>query len=112
MNFHPVIENKKTVEVSVTSRNAIISLKYCHFDDWPVLDIQPFVNLKGINASRIPDASHSLYGLLSPSRLCTLTPRYTSVLGGGSMSKESGEPRVVVYLQCFCESTRSLSEKV
>lgn len=54
-----------------------------------MLDIQPFVNPKGINASRIPDASHSLYSLLSPPRFCTLTPRYTSVLGGGARQRKA-----------------------
>lgn len=50
----------------------------------------PSVNLKGINASRIPDASHSLYGLLSPPCFCTLTPRYTSTLGEGARQRKAG----------------------
>jgi len=36
--------------------------------------------IRGVNTSRIPDASHSLYGLLSPPRLRPLTPCDTSAM--------------------------------
>lgn len=38
----------------------------------------PVGGTRGVNTSRIPDASHSLYGLLSPTRFRPLTPCDTS----------------------------------
>lgn len=66
----------------VTSSFAITSLNY-----GPVAAIGPAPrwdhsglskHIRGVNTSRIPDASHSLYGLLSPPRFRPLTPRDTS----------------------------------
>lgn len=64
----------------VTSSFAITSLNYGRAAAiGPRWDHSvPSKHIKGVNTSCIPDASHSLYGLLSPPRFRPLTPRDTS----------------------------------